>query len=614
VNVSSKNADGTPVGGNVTSPSFSPQPTKYPTSYTCDASYTLTAVPNAAAGYHFVGWTGDNTSTANPITLSVKDGIAKSVVANFAFKPEAISMADAIDLMNNQPGPLLLDVSSEDNFNNSHILCARNYPWSALRKQFDVGIANLNPYKTNTILMYDQTGARSKAAAEYLAERGFAYIKYMTAGLDDWMAAGYDTYVPAEDADICTSLAPMAHAGNAQTVNEGVRVNLDGSESTDPTGGALTYAWSQFKGSPDVALTGADKDRAAFTSPFLTSGDAELVFHLTVTNSAGQKHSDSTIVNIVWFNDPPAADAGGDQIVETGEKVTLDGSGSNDPEGQSLSYRWRRSGGTLYPSLSNDTDIAPTFTAPNNSGDVEFTLTVTDNNGKTHTDTVTVTVQSSTPANIRPVADAAADSTSVSPGETVTLDGSGSSDPDGTIAAYVWEQTDTTGKTVALSDATAVKPTFTAPEVTETTILKFTLMVTDDDDAVDTDMVEITVNKPVVNQAPTAVAAADKTSVSPGETVILDGSGSSDPDGTIVAYAWEQTDATGKTVALSDATAVKPIFTAPEVTETITLIFKLTVTDSSGDSATSTVRITVAKPSSGGSGGGCFIHTLEEGI
>ncbi len=601
-------------GGVITSPHLVPPPTSYPETYDCSLTYTLTAVPNSGQGYKFVGWIGDNTSTSTTITVSVKNS-SKSVTAVFAFQPEAVSLEEARTLINDRPGPVLIDVSSAADYNNSHILCAANYPWSTLRKQFDVGIAGLDPYKSDIILIYNQTGSGIKDAADYLAERGFAYVRYMTAGLDDWIAAGYDTYVPAEDDDICTSLAPMADAGPDQTVDEGVRVTLDGSGSADPGGSPLTYAWTQFKGSPTVTLTNAHQKEAAFTSPNLTSGDAELVFLLTVTNNAGKKHTDSANVNVGWFNDKPTADAGGDQTVETGKPVTLDGSGSYDPEDQPLSYQWRRSGGTLYPSLSSDTEVSPTFTAPNNSGYVEFTLTVTDNGGKTDSETVRVTVQSPTPANILPDADASADSTSVSPGATVILDGAGSSDPDGAIAAYAWEQTDATGKTVTLSDATAVNPTFTAPEVTKTTMLVFTLMVTDNDGAIDTAMVEITVNKPVENQAPTAVAAADQTSVSPGATVTLDGSGSSDPDGAVAAFAWEQTDTTGKTVTLSNPAAAKPTFTAPDVTETITLVFTLTVADNTGDTAVDTVRITVNKPSSsGGGGGGCFIDSVANSL
>jgi len=615
VNVSPKNADGTPIGGNITSPSFDPQPTKYPETYTCDVSYKLTAVPNAAVGYKFIGWTGDNTSTAATITVSVSDG-PKSVVANFAFKPVAVNLAGARGLINDPPGLLILDVSSSADFTNSHMLCARNYPWSPLRNQFDVGRANLNPYKNDKILIYDQTGAMSKAAAEYLAEKGFAYLYYMTAGLNDWIAAGYDTYVPGEDADICTSLAPMAYAGTDQIVNEGVGVTLDGSESVDPGGGELTYAWTQFKGSPTVTLTNADRARAAFTSPSLTSGDAELIFFLTVTNSAGDKHTSSTTVNVIWFNARPEADAGPNQTVEPGTLVTLDGSGSNDPEGQALSYRWRRSGGDFTPSLSSATAAKPTFTAPITDGWVEFTLTVTDNGGKTHTDTVRVIVKSATAVNNPPVARATADKKTVIEGETVTLDGAGCSDPDGDMLTYSWAQTDATGKTVILSNSKAIKPTFTAPAVGagDSVTLVFMLTVSDGFET-DTASVSITVNKipEPPNQPPSAVAAADKTSVSPGEKVTLDGSGSSDPDGTIAAYVWTQADTTGKTVALKPgSTAVKPTFTAPEVTETVTLIFKLTVTDNSGDSANHTVRITVNKPSSkgGGGGGGCFIHSL----
>ena len=190
--------------------------------------------------------------------------------------------------------------------------------------------------------------------------------------------------------------------------------------------------------------------------------------------------------------------------------------------------------------------------------------------------------------NSPPVANAGAAQT-VTSAATVTLNGSASSDSDGTIASYAWTQT--LGTAVTLSSTTAAQPTFVAPTVTTATTLTFSLVVTDNRGAASAaSVVNITVN-PVVNLAPTANAGTAQT-VTSGNTVTLNGTGSSDPDGTIASYAWTQT--AGTAVTLSSATASQPTFTAPTVAAATTLTFSLVVTDNGGlASAASTVNITV---------------------
>ncbi len=124
------------------------------------------------------------------------------------------------------------------------------------------------------------------------------------------------------------------------------------------------------------------------------------------------------------------------------------------------------------------------------------------------------------------------------------------------------------------------------------------------------------------NGAPVASAGPDR-DVGWTEAVTLDATSSVDPDGDPLAYAWTQTG--GPAVALSDATAAKPSFTAPS--EVCTLTFALTATDSQGGAGESSVRVRVwvnaatavlVSATSGddanGGGLGAPVRTIRRGI
>jgi hypothetical protein len=93
---------------------------------------------------------------------------------------------------------------------------------------------------------------------------------------------------------------------------------------------------------------------------------------------------------------------------------------------------------------------------------------------------------------ILPMADAGPEQNKYE-GNTVTLDASNSFDPDDEITFYLWEQ-QPGGPDVTLSDATAIQPTFTAPEVeAEGETLTFKVTVTDTDNLESADITTVNV-------------------------------------------------------------------------------------------------------------------------
>jgi serine protease AprX len=206
-------------------------------------------------------------------------------------------------------------------------------------------------------------------------------------------------------------------------------------------------------------------------------------------------------------NQPPVADAGPDQtVIDTedngSESVTLDGSGSTDPDGDPLTYSWSEEGSPIATGTNPTIEFVV--------GTHTITLTVSDGEA-TVDDTVVITVEAPPAANQPPVADAGGNRTVAdtdnAPGETVTLDGSASYDPDGTIDFWSWSESSTslgTGETldVPLSDGAHT----------------ITLTVTDDEGATDTDTVIITVEAPAPAEPTLHVASLDGSAKAAGKT------------------------------------------------------------------------------------------------
>ncbi len=203
-----------------------------------------------------------------------------------------------------------------------------------------------------------------------------------------------------------------------------------------------------------------------------------------------------------------------------------------------------------------------------------------------------------TPTNRAPTANAGAAQT-VNEFALVTLDGSGSSDPDaGTTLTYTWAQQ--SGTNVTLSSVSVAAPTFDAPDVTAVNtpeVLRFQLTVSDGSLS-NNATVDITVNDAGlgINSLPTADAGPDQ-SVLESVAVDLDGTASSDPDpGDTLTYSWLQT--AGPNVALTGGNTAQPSFTSPNVAagNPVTLTFELTVNDGT-DTVTDTVDVVVSEPS-----------------
>jgi MYXO-CTERM domain-containing protein len=176
------------------------------------------------------------------------------------------------------------------------------------------------------------------------------------------------------DAHVCV---PIPDAGPDQIVNEQATATLHGA-APDLSGGAVTHTWTQVDG-PSVHLSDPSAFEPTFTAP-LVNADTPLTFQLSATGTNGTR-SATTHVLVKDVGHPPVpVIAGGGREVAPGESVTLDASGSTDPDGGNLTFDWSQASGEPG-TFSAATGSKVTFKAPSKEGTLTIALKATDSTG-----------------------------------------------------------------------------------------------------------------------------------------------------------------------------------------------------------------------------------------
>jgi alpha-tubulin suppressor-like RCC1 family protein len=414
------------------------------------------------------------------------------------------------------------------------------------------------------------------------------YVFLFSAGDNNGQSASAYVTVTVNAAVSTVTPPTVTAASQDATLTPPVNSTVLNGTATGTNGATIvSVQWTQVSG-PTIGVFGTPKVLSTTISSLWYAGD--YVFQLMATDNNGQLSSATVTVKVLPAPPVPTVNAGSNLTI-TLPTVTgsLTGTAAANGGASLVSTQWTFVSGPTTPIFGTPNALTTTFGNLWYAGDYVFKLTATDNVGQTASATVTVTVVQ--PAvNIPPIANPGANQTFTLTGTdtTISLNGSASFDPDGTIVSYSWYQLSGKGGVTIANSNTAVPTIYGL----QSGVYVFVLVVTDNRGATAQAQVTVTINSnnngsPV--SALVANAGKDTAIALPANVVQLNGTGSSDAGGTIVSYQWKQV---GGPEGMLFATPDEAVTQANNLVAGL-YQFRLTVTDQAGDTASAVVKVTV---------------------
>lgn len=196
--------------------------------------------------------------------------------------------------------------------------------------------------------------------------------------------------------DVPPTVAQAQPADHATNVDRGTTVRATFSEAIDASS-ATTQTFTLAGTGPVAGTVSVTGSTATFTPSSPLAADQTFTATLTtgIRDLAGNPMAQPYTWSFTTGGQLPVANAGADQTVSPGAAVTLDGTQSLDPDGQSLTYLWTQTSGVDVTGGSGTfTGATPAFTAPASPAVLTFSLVVNDGTSNSPPDAVRITVRS----------------------------------------------------------------------------------------------------------------------------------------------------------------------------------------------------------------------------